>query len=269
MVAQNPIGVFDSGVGGLTTLRKLAQLLPHENLIYLGDTARVPYGNKSPEIIRSYALQCTRFLLGKKAKLIVVACNTVSAVALPYIEEASHVPVIGMIKPGAQAAAQNLREGRIGVIGTQATVQSKSYESEIHRLLGQKNVAVHTVACPLFVPLAEEGWHDHPVTYLIAREYLKPLFDAQIESLILGCTHYPLLEKVIRDTLPGVRLIDSGAESAFSAQRILQEQEIALIQSGSRTIECYVTDLTLTFSKLAHKLLEIPLTAVHQVSVDG
>lgn len=261
---NKPIGVFDSGVGGLTVLRKLAELLPHENLLYLGDTARVPYGNKSPETIQLYAMQCAKFLLEQSVKLIVVACNTVSAVALKTIEEISHVPVVGMIKPGAQAAVRYAAHGKIGIIGTYATVKSRSYEDEIQRLRGMESSIILSQACPLFVPLAEEGWHSHPATYTIAKEYLTCLQKEQVECLILGCTHYPLLKSVIQDIMPEARLIDSGEEAAIVAKDIIEKNANVRLPEGNRQILCCLTDIHPGFQKIAKEFLGIPLTAVLQ-----
>ncbi len=264
---RRPIGVFDSGVGGLTVLRKLAELLPNEDLLYLGDTARVPYGDKSPEKIRLYAQQCALFLLEQSVKLMVVACNTVSAVALEAIEEISTVPVVGTIKPCAEAATRCIQQGRIGIIGTRATVQSKSYEKEILRLNDPNKVSIFAQECPLFVPLAEEGWHGHPATYAIAKEYLTPLQKAKIECLILGCTHYPMLKKVIQEIMGGVRLIDSGEESALVARSILQSQS-QMSSAKTRKIECWATDLTPTFASIVYQFLGLPASALHQVPLD-
>ncbi len=265
-LAQQPIGVFDSGVGGLTVLRKLAELMPNENLIYLGDTARVPYGNKSPETISLYAQQCAQFLLERQVKMIVIACNTVSAVALKAVQAISPVPVVGMIDPGAAATA---RFSRIGIIGTQATVQSKAYEIAIQSLNTARPVNIHAQACPLFVPLAEEGWHTHAAAELIAHEYLTPLQQAQIECLILGCTHYPLLKTIIQKTLPTVQLIDSGEEAAVVARASLEYTgQVMKNLSTVRTIEGYITDMNPNFATVAYRLLGRPFTHLEQVIVD-
>ncbi len=261
-----PIGVFDSGIGGLTALRKLAELLPNEDLIYLGDTARVPYGNRSPQTINLYAQQSVEFLLERSVKFILVACNTISAVAMAAIEQISPVPVIGVIKPAVVASLADPRACRIGIIGTRTTIQSQAYEREIRAAYSDRGVEVYTSACPLFVPLVEEGLHEHEATYAIAREYLQPLVTAKIQSLILGCTHYPLLKKVIQDIMPEVRLIDSGEEAA-----VLVAERLSLIGKEEtflpRTIDCYVTDLTATSIHLAQQFLGLPKEAVHQVNI--
>lgn len=263
------IGVFDSGVGGLTVLRKLAELLPNEDLLYLGDTARVPYGTKSASTIQLYSQQCTRFLLQHSVKLIVVACNTASATALQVVQTMSPVPVIGVIEPAAQAAVQASSNGHIGVIGTYATVSSRAYDTAIAAYSSQPLPFVHSQPCPLFVPLAEEGWNNHKATHLIAEEYLAPLREENIDTLIMGCTHYPLLADVIRDTLPGVQLIDSGEESAVEARAILAEMgNNQNNRVTPRTIDCFVTDMPRTFTSVAERFLGFSLTSVHQISLE-
>ncbi len=264
-----PIGVFDSGVGGLTVLRKLAALLPDEDLLYLGDTARVPYGNKSAGTVQTYTHQCTRFLLGQSVKLIVVACNTVSAVALQVATDLSPVPVVGMIQPAASAAIRSSSNGKIGIIGTYATVGSKAYEKTIRALDAQHSPAVYAQACPLFVPLAEEGWHHHAATHLIAEEYLAPLKAAGVDTLIMGCTHYPLLADVIGQVMPGVRLVDSGEESAVVARDILTAADEAQRERTTpRRIDCYITDRPTTFAAVAERFLGFPLSNIHQIAID-
>lgn len=261
--SRQPIGVFDSGIGGLTALRKLAELLPNEDLLYLGDTARVPYGNRSPETIAHYAQECVEFLLTHSVKQILVACNTASAVALTTIEQISPVPVIGVIKPAVTKALHH-RYQRIGIIGTRATIHSRSYELEIEAQSSGAQVLVFPQACPLFVPLIEEGWRHHPVAFSVAQEYLAPLQEANIDALILGCTHYPFLEDVIRSVLPEVQLIDSGAEAAALAAAQVASSPLSDIP---RRIECYVTDLTTAFTNLAHQFLQLPPQSLHQVGL--
>lgn len=269
-----PIGVFDSGVGGLTALTRLAGLLPEENFLYLGDTARVPYGSRSIKTIQRYARQCTAFLHERQVKYILVACNTVSAVAMSEIQSLSSVPVIGVIKPAAAAAVKIAQGERIGIIGTHATIKSESYVYEIHQLAKHK-VEIFSQACPLFVPLIEEGWHQHKAAYAVAREYLAPLKKARIDTLILGCTHYPLLKQVIHDIIPHVQLIDSGEEAAFVAAEAIknlskfEDSVQALIQRECRSIECYMTDMTEVSLRFASQLLGVSSEAVHQISIDG
>ena len=227
---RRPIGVFDSGLGGLTVLAELARLMPEEDYIYVGDTARVPYGTKSPEVIRRYADEITLFLMRQKVKMLVAACNTVSAVALSGLRKLP-VPVMGVIEPGAFAAARATRNHRIGVIGTPATIRSDSYKKAIRA--HDSRAVVISQACPLFVPVVEEGWVNHPATLSIAREYLRPLQKARIDTLVLGCTHYPLLKKVLRTVMgPGVMLIDSADEIASAVKASLGR--IGLLAEGSR-----------------------------------
>ena len=226
-----PLGVFDSGLGGLTVARALFERLPHESVIYFGDTARVPYGNKSADTVRRYSAQILEFLLGRGVKMVVVACNTSTAHALEHLRARSPVPVIGVIEPGARAAVAASRGGPLGVIGTAGTVASGAYQRAITAL--RPGARVESVACPLFVPLVEEGWLDHPATELIAREYLAPLSVARVDVVVLGCTHYPLLKPVLGRVLgPGVTLIDGAGETARAAAEALAQGGLAA--GGSR-----------------------------------
>jgi glutamate racemase len=210
--ARPPIGVFDSGVGGLTVLQEIRKRLPGEDYLYLGDTARLPYGSKSPATVQRYALNAARHLVERGIKLLVVACNTASSYALDEVAAACPVPVVGVVEPGVRAAlASSVR--RIGIIGTEGTVRSEAYQRALRR--AEPKVMIEAAACPLFVPLAEEGWSDHPVTDLVAEHYLRPLLDRGIEALILGCTHYPLLRPSLERVVgPSLRLIDSATSVA-------------------------------------------------------
>lgn len=268
---NRPIGVFDSGVGGLIALNALAGALPQENLLYLGDTARVPYGDRSPEMVKMYAQQCTQFLLGRSVKFIVVACNTVSAIAMEEIEKISPVPVVGMIKPAVSAVLSNPAHKNIGIIGTRATVSSKAYERELHSMHDPADLLISAQACPLFVPLVEEGWHDNPLIYPVAENYLRSLKEKEIDALILGCTHYPLLKRVIGSILPGVTLIDPAEEAAKQTGEFIQQAySEEKLKSGSkdRKIECYATDFAPTFVKLANRFMGVSSDAVQHVSID-
>jgi glutamate racemase len=217
-----PLGVFDSGIGGLTVARALFERLPRESIIYFGDTARVPYGPKSPDTVRRYSGEILAYLLGRGVKAVVVACNTSTAHALPHLQANSPVPVVGVIEPGARAALAATRTGKIGVIGTAGTVASGAYERAIRALRPPPPAEVHSQPCPLFVPLIEEGWFDHPATELVAREYLDPLRRASVDVLVLGCTHYPLLKPLLGRVMgDGVTLIDSAAETAQAVAREL------------------------------------------------
>lgn len=218
---ESPIGVFDSGIGGLTVVRQLINLLPQENIVYFGDTARVPYGNKSSDVVREYAAQDVRFLLSKKVKLIVVACNTASAVAMDVVNAHSTVPAIGVIEPTAREAIRLAGTRGVGVIGTLSTINSCAYSTALTSL--KKDINVLTQACPLFVPLAEEGLFDHAATDIIAREYLSQ-FAGKVDVMILGCTHYPLLRSAIaRAVGDKVKLVDAGEAAAKSAGHFLRQ----------------------------------------------
>jgi glutamate racemase len=215
-----PIGIFDSGIGGLTVARAIYERLPHESTIYFGDTARVPYGPKSPDTVRRYSLEILHWLLGQGVKAVVIACNTSTAHALEALQAESPVPVIGVIEPGARAAVSAMRRGPIGVIGTTGTIASNAYARAIQAV--KAGATVEQRACPLFVPLVEEGWFEHPAAELIAREYLEPLKRANVDVLVLGCTHYPLLKPLLQRTMgPDIRLIDSGEETAAAVQGAL------------------------------------------------
>lgn len=263
---KSPIGVFDSGIGGLSVLKQLLRFLPYEKYIYLGDTARVPYGNRSNEIVREYAAQCTKFLMNNEVKLIVVACNTVSSVALDaVIKQAGEIPVIGMIYPAAGAALRASNNKKIGIIGTRATINSKAYEKGIVELAKNEKIEVLGKACPLFVPLVEEGMTQHNVAKEVAEEYLLELLGKKIDTLVLGCTHYPLLSQLIGDVMPGVQLIDSGEHAAVASLRILAERD-ALDEERNEfiikpDIKFYVTDLPALFFENAKRFLGFEVDA--------
>ncbi|HEY5673968.1 MAG TPA: glutamate racemase [Malonomonas sp.] len=256
------IGIFDSGVGGLTVLKEIIRLLPNEDLLYLGDTARVPYGTKSAATVQKYALESASFLVEKGVKLLVVACNTASAVALPALRERFQLPVIGVIEPGARRAADS-RNRRIGVIGTEGTVNSGRYEAAIHELL--PDAQVFSAPCPLFVPLAEEGWAEHEVARLTAVEYLQPLIKAQVDTLVLGCTHYPLLRNTLQQVLgPQVLLVDSAEETALTVAALFREQGLSRPVHGGRR-EFFVTDVPTRFERVGRAFLGRELNKVEQV----
>ncbi|HEV8234712.1 MAG TPA: glutamate racemase, partial [Gemmatimonadaceae bacterium] len=220
MPRSAPVGVFDSGIGGLTVAHEVIRQLPHESVLYFGDTARVPYGPKSPDTVRRYSREIAGFLRDQGVKGIVIACNTATAHALTVLRDEFDMPVIGVVEPGARAAVSVTTGGRIGVIGTVGTIKSGAYERAIRAI--NSDVFITARACPLFVPLVEEGWTDHEATRLIARQYLEPLVAADIDTLVLGCTHYPLLKPLLRDVLgPDVRLIDSAEETAAETARTL------------------------------------------------
>jgi glutamate racemase len=257
---EQAIGIFDSGIGGLTVVRALRKLLPGENLIYLGDTGRYPYGTKSSDVVRRYSFENTEFLVDKGIKLLVVACNTSTAMALEALQARYDVPVVGVIEPGAVAAARATRNRKVGVIATEGTIRSGEYTRALRRL--RPDLEIYTRACPLFVPLAEEGWVDNEVAQLAARSYLGSLAQSGIDTLILGCTHYPLLRAVIRATIGrGVRLIDSGVVTATAVQAALDER--GLRRSGRAGAgSFFVTDAPERFMKVGARFLGTPVDAV-------
>jgi glutamate racemase len=263
-VLHRAIGIFDSGVGGLTVFKEIMQLLPGEDLLYLGDTARVPYGTKSAQTVQQYALEAAAFLVDQGVKLLVVACNTASAVALPALRDRFRLPVIGVIEPGARRAVAS-RNRKIGVIGTEGTINSGRYEEAIRSLLPEAQV--FSVACPLFVPLAEEGWAEHEVTRLTAGEYLQPLLAAGIDTLVLGCTHYPLLRRTLQQVLgPQVSLVDSAEETALLVAELFRRQGLSRPEHGGRRA-FYVTDVPTRFERVGRAFLGRELGAVEQVRI--
>ncbi len=266
--ASRPIGVFDSGIGGLTVVKELFRVLPQESVLYFGDTARVPYGNKSRETIVKFSTESVLFLLHHEVKLVIVACNTASSHALPFLERSFSVPLIGVIEPGVQAAISATRTKRIGVIGTSATVASGAYERAIHRL--DPTITVTSARCPLFVPVVEEGWVQRPVARAIAREYLAPLVKAKVDTLILGCTHYPLLKEMLREVLGSkIQLIDSAYQVAQHAKVILQHRHaLQAHANGHRPIHhFYVSDESKHFTELGRRFLGRPIGPVTRVTV--
>lgn len=262
-----PIGVFDSGIGGLSVVKHCARLLPDERFVYLGDTARVPYGNKSAETVQTYSAQCAAFLLSHDVKMIIVACNTASALALDMLRAQLSIPVVGMIEPAARRAAATTTNRHIGVIGTRATIASDSYARTIAHVAGDRRIDVHSRPCPLFVPLVEEGWLDSPATRLIAEEYLRPLVSNGIDTLVLGCTHYPLLMPLLSEMLPGVHLIDCGLCAAEEARTVLGVESTT--PTTASRIDLYVTDHTPAFTMLARQFLGMPVDEPVRVSVDN
>lgn len=251
--SHRPIGVFDSGLGGLTVFKALRARMPEEDLIYFGDTAHLPYGNKTPETVTRYSLEVARYLAGLRIKAMVVACNTASALALRAVQRALPVPVLGVIVPGSRAAAAATRNGRVGVIGTEATIASGAYTRALRHIL--PGVKVSDQACPLFVPLVETGWWRHPVTDAVAKEYLGPLKKRGIDTLILGCTHYPLLKPVLaRQAGPGIQLIDSAEETARETEDLLESLRLRR-SAGKGASRFFVSDGPERFLGFARRLL--------------
>ncbi len=251
---SSPIGIFDSGIGGLTVARAVFEQLPSESTVYFGDTARVPYGPKSPETVRRYSLEILHWLLAQRVKAVVIACNTSTAHALESLQAESPVPVIGVIEPGARAAALHADGKPIGVIGTAGTIASNAYAKAIHRLRG--DARVEQKACPLFVPLVEEGWFDHRAAALVAEEYLAPLTAAGVGSLVLGCTHNPLLRPLLQRVMgPGVRLIDSGEETARVVASVLRERGLEAPAGGTGAHRFAVSDDEARFRQVGQRFI--------------
>jgi glutamate racemase len=257
-----PIGVFDSGLGGLTAVKELCALLPNEDIIYFGDTGRVPYGTRSNETIIKYVRQDIRFLTGKNVKAVVAACGTASAVAVNLLKDEFDLPIIGVLEPTCKTAAERTVTGRIGVLGTPGTVNSGAYGKLLRSY--KKGAAVFEKACPMFVPLVENGYIDSPATYIIAGEYLKPMLDDRIDAIILGCTHYPLLIKVISDILgPAVSIINSGYETALHTKKVLSANGLLSENKTGKSgkIDYYISDSVEKFTYFGNLFLEREIAA--------
>jgi glutamate racemase len=295
-VTQNfkkPIGVFDSGIGGLTVVSEIIKRLPNEDIVYFGDTARVPYGTKSPEIIRQFALEISLFLINQNVKMIVVACNTVSSVALDdiskkfdlplvggkyydgekareymVISEKLSVPLVGVIKPGVRGALQVTKNKKIGVIGTKVTISSEAYTKALKSI--DNNLEIFSQACPLFVPLVEEGWMDKNATFLIAEEYLSELKSVGVDTLILGCTHYPLLKLTLSKIMgEHTRLVDSAFETAVEVEKILKENNLINSENKNPNYKFFVSDIPYKFREIGERFLGRELTNVARIDVEG
>lgn len=263
MLNELPIGMFDSGVGGLTVMDELMRVLPHERILYLGDTARLPYGNKSPDAIVRFSLENARYLCQQGIKLLVVACNTASAHALEVLEHELPIPVVGVILPGVSVAVSQTKSRNVAVLGTRGTIASASYQKALEAAL--PGVKVHSIACPLFVPLVEEGLTEHPAAELIITDYLRPLNGTLVDTLILGCTHYPLLRKAISKQLgEGVSIINSASACALEVKQRLQDHQLLATQSCKP--HCfYVSDDPQGFSQLGSVILNSRLTTVIKI----
>ena len=260
--AARPIGVFDSGIGGLTVVSALRTLLPDESIFYLGDTARVPYGGKSETTVQRYSLEIAAMLLEENAKTVVVACNTASALALPQLEKALPVTVTGVILPGARAAIAKTRTGHVGVIGTRATIKSGAYERALRSL--NPDVRVTARACPLLVPLIEEGWLESAITDEIIMQYLGPLLEEGIDTLVLGCTHYPLLRKAIARLLgEGITLVDSAENCASAVRELLARENLCAPEKSGGKLQVALTDPPDNFLRVAREALQLEVGEVH------
>jgi len=268
MSDSRPIGIFDSGIGGLTVVREIFKRLPNESIVYFGDTARVPYGTKSPEVVKTFALQDIFFLLKQDVKILVAACHTVSSTVLDSLIQTLHLPVLGVVEPGVKAALAVTRKNRIGVIGTRATVMSGTYEKKLTEK--RKKIEVVSQACPLFVPLAEEGWLDSDVTHRVAQIYLKPLREKRVDTLILGCTHYPLLKGVIRDVLgEDVIIIDSAEETAKLVAERLRLLDMVNEARGKARHTFFVSDIPHQFQEVGERFLGMRLESVTRVDLES
>ncbi|MFZ2322477.1 MAG: glutamate racemase [Ignavibacteriaceae bacterium] len=267
MEKEKPIGVFDSGIGGLTVVKRLASVLPRESIVYFGDTARVPYGSKSNATVIDYSIQDSNFLLSKNVKAVVVACNTASSIAIPELRRKFDIPVIGVILPGADMAYKETRNGRIGVIGTRATISNAAYSNAIKEI--DDKMEVFEKACPLFVPLAEEGWTHHQATYDIAEAYLKELREKEIDTLVLGCTHYPILADVIQEVIgKDVKLIDSGIATAEVVQNEINRIGFETNSSVPGNLDLFVSDIPTTFKQVAELFLGKKIQEVVKVDIE-
>jgi glutamate racemase len=263
-----PIGVFDSGIGGLTVVRALRDLLPHEDIFYIGDTARLPYGGKSKSTIERYSIEISGLLLAENAKMIVVACNTSSSLAIWKLQEILKVPVVGVIAPGARAAVKETRIGHVGVIGTRSTIKSEAYERAIQAL--NPAVRVTSQACPLLVPLVEEAWLVDKVTREVLHRYLDPVVGAGIDTLVLGCTHYPLLAPLIQEVCgPEVLLVDSARNCAVAVKQTLLECNLKNLTKADGKLNVALTDSSNSFLATARQALQLEINSVETRIVQG
>lgn len=264
---NRPIGVFDSGVGGLTVVKEIMKQLPSESIVYFGDTARVPYGTKSAATVTKYSMQDIRFLLTHDIKAIVIACNTASALSLDAVKNEFDIPIIGVVRPGAISAVAGTVNKKVGIIGTQATISSKAYEKCIKSM--DNEIETFNMACSLFVPLVEEGWFDNEIAYKIAQEYLGTLKDKDIDTLILGCTHYPLLMKIIGKIIgEKVKLINPAFETAKQLKEMLSEKGMLRDQSREPEYNYYLSDVGTKFSKIANYCLGKRTDNIEKVDIE-
>jgi len=267
-VRSAPLGIFDSGVGGLTVVRAVQELLPAEDILYLGDTARLPYGSKSPETIRQFADQDVGFLVKRGVKAIVVACNTATAHALPSLQEKYDLPILGVIEPGIEAVLANPAAERIGIIATRGTIDSHAYQHAL--ALRRTGLMIYGQATPLLVPLIEENWMDHPATRQVLATYLNPLVEKGIDTLMLACTHYPLLIPILRDLLPAeVRMVDSATTCAEHLSRELARLDLLHDVGGVGKLELHLTDLSDAFEALARQFLKQSTGRIHRAVLDA
>ncbi len=261
-----PLGVFDSGIGGLTVVKSLKKILPDEDIIYFGDTARVPYGSKSPQTITQFAFQDAKFLVARKVKMIIVACHSVSSVCLDDLKKEFKLPIIGVLEPGAKAAVKLTKNNRIGVIGTRATILSGAYERAVKKL--SKEIEIIAKPTPLFVPLTEEGLMTNPITIQAVKYYLSPMITENIDTLLLGCTHYPLLKNVINKVFRNkIKIVDASLETALEAKHILADNNLLNKKHACPSLKCYLSDITPNFSDITRRFLGTTLTEVFRASL--
>ncbi len=264
---NRPIGIFDSGVGGLTVMREIMEQLPYENIIYLGDTARIPYGSKSDQTIRKYANQCSSFLMSKDVKTIVIACNTASSIALDHVQQNFDLPILGVIDPGARSAAAATENKRIGVIGTIATINSNAYQQKIMEYLHDAEVI--GIPCPLFVPIVEEGWEYSNIAELTAEKYLDELIEHEVDTLVLGCTHYPILRYTIRKVVgPNVKLVNPAFETARDLKKLLEENNILNENLGKAKYEYYASDAPERLRRIGGNFLKKEIDNLYEIAID-
>ncbi|MDR1926188.1 MAG: glutamate racemase [Endomicrobium sp.] len=265
-INNNPIGIFDSGFGGLTIMSAMNKALPLESLIYFGDTAHVPYGTKSKNIVIKFSREIASFLIKKKVKLIIIACNTASAFALSALKKTLKIPVVGVIEPGSKEAVLVSKNKRIGVIGTEGTVKSKSYPKEINKIL---KADVYQQACPLFVPLVEEGFIDSEITDSVIKKYMKPLLSKKIDTLILGCTHYPLLKKALEKNISSsITLIDSTKATALEVKNILDQKSLLADSKGKKFLRFYVSDNPVKFQTIGSRFFYKKIFGVKKIELE-
>jgi glutamate racemase len=264
---SRPIGVFDSGIGGLTVVKEIMNLLPNENIVYFGDTARVPYGTKSKETVTRYSFQCIKFLLENKVKAIVVACNTASASSLDIAKQSFDIPIIGVVEPGAIAACDMTKANKIGIIGTEGTVSSGAYEKAINIINNEVKIALR--ACPLFVPIVEEGWQESEIASLTAKEYLNELKDSGIDALVLACTHYPLLQNTIGKLMGSeIKLVNPAFETAKALKQMLTESDIQNSSNPAVEYQFFVSDNPVKFKKVGENFLQRPINHVEKIDIE-
>ncbi len=260
---ENPIGIFDSGIGGLTVVKEIRKILPNENIVYLGDTARLPYGTKSVDAIIQFSLENTQFLISRGAKFVVIACYSSTSAALDIVQKKFSIPVIGVINPGVKRALDVTKTGRIGVIGTSLTIYSGAYEKAFRGM--NANCEVLGRACPLFVPLVEEGWLEHPATTLIAQSYLQPLKDDNIDTLLLGCTHFALLMNVLKSFMGDINYVDASREVGVTLSEELKRLDLEHPKKGG-ALSIYLTDLSMNFKEIGERFLGEPMKDFSRVS---